>query len=88
MGKANLEAIPQTNGSFNTAVMSFELALSQDSITFDPNPITAYCFGNAVIDEDRLENRKPVKAVASAKIDGAITCLMDFWLFNHFKTIV
>ena len=42
----------------------------------------------AVIDEDRLENRKPVKAVASAKIDGAITCLMDFWLFNHFKTIV
>ena len=88
VGKANLEAIPQTNGSFNTAVMSFELALSQDSITFDPNPITAYCFGNAVIDEDRLENRKPVKAVASDKIDGAITCLMCFWLFNHFKTIV
>ena len=88
VGKSYLEAIPQTNGSFNTAVMSFELALSQDSITFDPNPITAYCFGNAVIDEDRLENRKPVKAVASDKIDGAITCLMGFWLFNHFKTIV
>lgn len=88
VGKANLEAIPQTNGSFNTAVMSFELALSQDKITFEPNPITSYCFGNAVIDEDRLENRKPVKAVASGKIDGAITCLMDFWLFNHFKMIV
>ena len=88
VGKSYLEAIPQTNGSFNTAVMSFELAMSQDGITFDPNPITAYCFGNAVIDEDRLENRKPVKSVASGKIDGAITCLMCFWLFNHFKTIV
>ena len=88
VGKENLEAIPQTNGSFNTSVMSFELALSQDSITFEPNPITAYCFGNAVIDEDRLENRKPVKATASEKIDGAITNLMGFWLYNHFKKIV
>ena len=88
VGKANLEAIPQTNGSFNTAVDSFELALSRQQVTFDPNPITAYCFANAVIDEDRLENRKPVKAIPSDKIDGAITCLMGFWLFNHFKASV
>jgi Phage terminase-like protein, large subunit len=86
VGKANLEPIPQTNGSFNTAVDSFELALSRDQITFAPNPITAYCFANAVIDSDRLENRKPIKATPNKKIDGAITCLMGFWLFNHYKS--
>ena len=88
VGKANLEAIPQSNGSFNTAVDSFELALSRDQLTFDPNPITAYCFANAVIDSDRLENRKPIKANPTEKIDGAITCLMGFWLFNHYRQSV
>ena len=85
VGKANLEAIPQTNGSFNTSVDTFEATLSRNQITFEPNPITSYCFSNAVIDEDRLENRKPIKATPTEKIDGAITCLMGFWLFNHYK---
>nr|WP_311451766.1 hypothetical protein [uncultured Porphyromonas sp.] len=48
--------------------------------------MTAYCFANAVIDSDRLENRKPIKATPNEKIDGAITCLMGFWLFNHYKS--
>ena len=88
VGKEHLQAVPQTNGSFNASVDSFELTIDQGKITFDPNPITAYCFANAVIDEDRMENRKPIKEQQTKKIDGAITNLMCFWLFHHFQSVV
>jgi phage terminase large subunit-like protein len=53
--------------------------------TFTPNEITAWCFGNAQIDEDKNGNRKPIKRTHNEKIDGAITCLMCQDLFNNFK---
>lgn len=88
VGKDYLYPVPQTYGAFTSPVESFELSLYTNKLTFDKNPITAYCFGNAVIDEDRLENRKPVKDKAKNKIDGAITNVMCFWMLNNVKTIV
>ena len=86
-GKENyLYPIKQTYGEFTSYVESMEIAVHNKQITFDPNPITAYCFGNAVIDEDRLENRKPVKDNPNDKIDGAITNVMGFWMMNNIKT--
>lgn len=87
VGKDYLYPIAQTYGNFTSPVESFELALYTKQITFEPNPITAYCFENAVIDEDRLENRKPIKALSHNKIDGAITNVMNFWMLNNVKTI-
>lgn len=87
IGKEYLYAVPQTYGAFTSPVESFEIALHTDNITFDTNPITAYCFSNAVIDEDRLENRKPIKSTPNDKIDGAITNIMGFWMLNNVKTI-
>ena len=84
-GKEYLYPIKQTYGNFTSPVESFELALHRKQITFDPNPITSYCFSNAIIDEDRMENRKPMKAKAEDKIDGAITNVMNFWLLNNVK---
>lgn len=78
--------IKQTYGTFTSPVESFELAVNRGLITFDPNPITPYCFGNALIDEDRLCNRKPIKKTRNAKIDSTITNLMTFYLFNNFKS--
>lgn len=86
VGKDYLYAVPQTYGAFTSPVESLELAIYRGVITFDPNPITAYCFANAVIDEDRLENRKPIKEIATNKIDGAITNVMNFWMMNNIKT--
>ena len=79
----SLFPIPQTYGQFTSCVDSFELAFYQNRITFEENPLLAQCFDNCVIDEDRLENRKPIKRNRNDKIDGAITVLMCFWLLNN-----
>ena len=68
----------QTYGNFNLPVESFEmLAYAEPAqIVFNNNPINVYCLTNCVIDEDRLENKKPLKISQYRKIDGTITMLM------------
>lgn len=68
----------QTYGSFNLSVESLEMLAYETPprIELNNNPINAYCLTNCVIDEDRLENKKPIKASKYRKIDGAITLLM------------
>ena len=87
VGKDYLYSVPQTYGAFNSPLEGFELAFYQNQITFEPNPIVPYCFGNAVIDEDKLENRKPIKAKRTDKIDGCITNIMNFWMLANIKTM-
>ena len=83
--KKVLQPIKQTYGTFTSPVESFEIAARTGRVTFNYNPINWYCFGNAVIDEDRLENRKPIKKSQNAKIDGAVTSVMTFHLYNNFR---
>lgn len=83
-----LYPIKQTYGEFTSYVEAMEIAVFNKQMTFDPNPITAYCFGNAVIDEDRLENRKPIKESENKKIDGAITNVMGFWMMHNIKNTI
>lgn len=84
--KRRLIAVPQTYGAFTSPVESLEIAVRHKQITFDDNPITPYCFGNAVIDEDNMRNKKPMKGNGrSGKIDGVITNLMDLWLVNNLE---
>lgn len=81
--KKILTPVKQTYGTFTSPVESFELSVKRGLISFSPNPITWYCFGNAVLDEDRNENKKPVKKTHNLKIDGVITNLMTFYLYNN-----
>ena len=81
--KKNLIPVKQTYGTFTSPVESFELAVKRGKISFSKNPITYYCFGNAVLDEDRNENKKPIKKTHNLKIDGTITNLMTFYLYNN-----
>lgn len=83
-GKENIEPVSQTYGSFTSPVESIEYAIKTSSITFNYNPIVWYCFGNAMIDEDRLGNRKPIKKAENDKIDCTITNTMNFHLFNNY----
>ena len=80
-----IKPIKQTYGTFTSPVESFEIALYRNKMTFDPNPITPYCFSNAVLDEDRLGNKKPIKRLQNGKIDSTITNLMTFHLFNNLE---
>lgn len=84
-GKDNIEPVKQTYGAFTSPVESIEYAIKTESLTFNNNPIIWYCFGNAMIDEDRLGNRKPIKKNANDKIDCTITNTMNFHLFNNYE---
>lgn len=84
IGKAGpvLRAIRQTLGTFTSAVESFEVGIKTGRITLNPNPINAYCFGNAVLAFDSYDNCKPVKRSDTQKIDGVITTLMCHHMFE------
>lgn len=77
-GSGTLQPYKQTYGSFNLPVESFEMMAyhSPPLIVLNNNPINAYCLSNCYIDEDRLENKKPIKISRNRKIDGTITMLM------------
>ena len=76
-----LKAVSQTYGNFTAPVEGFEHGIKTGRIFINDNPINAYCFSNAVLDEDKLENCKPVKTDKRNKIDGVITMLMCYRLF-------
>lgn len=76
-----LRVIKQTYGNFTAPVESFEHGIKTGKIHINDNPINYYCFGNAVLDYDKLDNRKPVKRTDSGKIDGVITMLMCHRMF-------
>ncbi len=76
-----LTPIRQTYGNFTAPVESFEHGAKTGKIIINDNPINYYCFGNAVLDFDNLENCKPVKRRHTDKIDGVITMLMSLRLF-------
>ena len=83
-GVQYLQAFGQTYGNFTSPVQTFEKCLLDDRLTLNANPINAFCFDNAVLDEDRLENKKPIKRSAAKKIDGVITALMTMGEFNNY----
>ena len=80
-GKNVIKPVRQTYGYFTAPVQSFEHGAKTGKIHINDNPINAYCFANAIIDEDRLENIKPIKRAQTQKIDGVITMLMCMRLF-------
>lgn len=80
-----LRAVKQTYGAFTAPVESFEHGIKTGRITINQNPINAYCFGNAVLDTDNLDNTKPVKRARYQKIDGVITMLMCMRLFMDYE---
>ena len=80
-----IKGIRQTYGTFTAPVESFEHGAKTGHIFINDNPINAYCFGNAVLDSDRLDNCKPVKRKQTQKIDGVITTLMCMRLFIDYE---
>jgi phage terminase large subunit-like protein len=66
----------QTNYYYTIPVQAIPRMLDQGVLTFSPNPIEAYCFDNAVLDVDRMQNYRPMKREANHKIDGCITATM------------
>ena len=86
--------VPQTYGHFTASVDSFQYGALTGKETFNANPINVFCCTNAIIDVDRMQNKKPIKrssangssASSPAKIDGLICMLMNHWLFNNYES--
>ena len=75
-GAKYLYPYKQTYYYFTSPCIALKRSISEKHITFNPNPINAYCFDNCVLDIDRMDNCKPMKRGENLKIDGAITALM------------
>lgn len=88
VGAGYLYPIRQNYMTFTALVEMLDASVANGKITFDANPITGYCFRNVVMDEDRHGLKKPIKGKATDKIDGVITNLMCFWLFDNVKVLV
>ena len=71
-------AVKQPISNFTAPVGKMGLLIDRKAITFDANPITAWCFQNAYLMEDTNGNCKPMKKDKNSpmKIDGCITNLM------------
>jgi phage terminase large subunit-like protein len=82
-----MKPFSQTYGSFNLAVESFEMLAYENppKYVMNENPINVYCLENCVIDEDRLENKKPIKIAHERKIDGTIVKLMNLGAMYNYK---
>lgn len=86
-GKNALTPYSQTYGSFNLPVESFEMLAYENppKIIMNDNPINVFCLTNCVLDEDHLENKKPIKYSQYMKIDGVITTLMCIGLMSSYE---
>lgn len=88
-----LKSVSQSYGNFNAPVESFEHGFKTNKIKINRSPINDFCFANAVIDIDYMENKKPIKRGTGRahqntnknKIDGVITMLMCMRLFIDAK---
>lgn len=85
VGGADMVPFKQTYGAFTSPLETLEIAIFSEKIVIDDNPLNLYCFNNAVIDEDKLENRKPIKKTAAKKIDAVITTIMTLGLYNTWE---
>lgn len=88
MGRADkvLKAVPQTYAHFTASVDSFQYGALTGKETVNNNPINVFCITNAVIDVDRMGNKKPIKRAANLKIEGIVLILMTHWLFNNWES--
>lgn len=85
--KKTLQPVSQTWASFNAScqVMYDIINWPSQRVWISPNPIIPWCFGNCVLDEDRMGNVKPIKRTANSKIDVAICLLMGIIVMEKWK---
>lgn len=72
----------QTKGNFNMATKEFERRFFNNEIVLDDNPVVRWCFANAMLEYDKMDNCKPVKGSGkNNKIDAVISILESFGIY-------
>lgn len=83
-----LQPVRQTWAEFNAPcqVMYDLVHWPEQRVWLSSSPLIPWCFGNCVLEEDRMGNVKPVKRTHNAKIDVAICLLMCIKMMEGWKT--
>ena len=81
-----MRPVSQTFASYNSPVQELEyLVRSHPSpLHFSNNPLWAWQFGNCMLEEDKYENRKPLKMSANKKVDNVQCLLSALKMFDEY----
>lgn len=82
----NMQPYSQSIGSMNLPTKELERMIMQgNNVIIDKNPITAWCFENAVSKSDWNDNQKIIKESYDNKIDGVISMIMGLggWMQDN-----
>lgn len=77
--------VRQSNAQYNSPVQELEYMVRSNPplIHFSSSPLYPWEFSNAVLDIDRMENKRPVKRTANAKVDNVQCLLSAIVLFDE-----
>lgn len=77
-----MEPYSQSLLNFNAPTKELERQIKLGNVVMDNNPITLWCFANAVLKIDHNENMKPVKEIKEQKIDGTIAMIEALGIYQ------
>jgi phage terminase large subunit-like protein len=85
-----VQVVSQLNSEFNAPTDKLYAAMfaPEPFITFSANPLWPWCFGNAVLEIDGRENKRPVKrqpGVDSCKVDPVQAIIMALDLYERYE---
>lgn len=84
-----VQVVSQLNSEFNAPTDDLYSAMfaPQPFITFSMSPLWPFCFGNAVLDIDGRENKRPVKRsqTDACKIDPVQAIIMALDLYERYE---
>lgn len=64
--------------NMNRPMKEFEIAILNDRVRIDNNPLNKWCLGNTSPKVDIHENIYPVKTNVENKIDGTVAMLISY----------
>ncbi|WP_278553816.1 terminase large subunit [Parvimonas micra] len=85
-GESSVEEIKQVFKTLSNPMKELEADLKAKRINFNNNPVTKWCLGNTVIQQDNKGNIQPKKGYSSLKrIDGTASMLDCYITYKNHK---
>ena len=85
-GESSVEEIRQVFKTLSNPMKELEADLKAKRINFNNNPVTKWCLGNTVIQQDNKGNIQPKKGYSSLKrIDGTASMLDCYITYKNHK---
>lgn len=80
------EIVIQNKQTLSNAVKLCEADFKAQLINYNENEVDKWCFGNAALDVDNLQNCQVVKKIPSKRIDGAVTLTIAYEIYRRYRS--